>query len=237
METIFGQSTKFDFRQPSSTVSTVVYYHDEHTSAALRCNDEYVKEHKVKWVKPSTWPALAMELERGCKYLAFHVDMISKLSHATANEFIDAIKTLVNFIPNSKDLKVGVVVTPTTPLAVIRDLQKSGVQGLLLDINYYRVDEVQVGINAFVNDIPYWPKHIINELPGAEANLKCNQKNKITLTARQNQVLTLIKERGASNKVIAKALGITESTVKLHVTMIFKKYGVRNRTQLALFSE
>lgn len=227
METIFNQL--------DNKVSTVVYYHDNHSVTALRCNDEYVREFKVKWVKPLTWHDLAIELERGCKYLAFHVDMISKSMHATAIEFIDAIKTLVNFIPNSKNLKVAVVITPSTPISVIRDLQKSGVQGLLLDINYYRADEVQTGINAFVNGIPYWPKHIINKLPGTET--KKSQKNKIKLTARQNQVLALIKERGASNKVIAKALGITESTVKLHVTMIFKKYGVRNRTQLAVFSE
>ena len=51
------------------------------------------------------------------------------------------------------------------------------------------------------------------------------------------QILNLIKERGASNKVIAKTLNITESTVKLHVGIVLKKFGVKNRTQLALFSK
>lgn len=59
----------------------------------------------------------------------------------------------------------------------------------------------------------------------------------IVLTPRQNQILELVSTRGASNKVIAKALKISESTVKLHMSAILKKYGCRNRTQLAVFSQ
>lgn len=59
----------------------------------------------------------------------------------------------------------------------------------------------------------------------------------IKLTTRQSQILALVSERGASNKVIARMLDISESTVKLHVSAILKKYGVRNRTQLAIFSK
>ena len=33
------------------------------------------------------------------------------------------------------------------------------------------------------------------------------------------------------NKQIAQALGVAEATVKAHLTSIFKKLGVRNRTQ------
>jgi len=62
------------------------------------------------------------------------------------------------------------------------------------------------------------------------------KKNFITLTVRQAQVLQIVQERGASNKIIARMLGLSESTVKLHMGAILKKYGVKNRTQLALFS-
>jgi len=58
----------------------------------------------------------------------------------------------------------------------------------------------------------------------------------IVLTPRQRQVFDLLSTRGASNKTIAKMLNISESTVKLHLGVIFKKYGVRNRTQLAIFA-
>jgi DNA-binding NarL/FixJ family response regulator len=49
------------------------------------------------------------------------------------------------------------------------------------------------------------------------------------LTARQNQVIALMAN-GASNKEIARKLGISEATVKVHVATIFKRFGVHNRT-------
>jgi len=60
--------------------------------------------------------------------------------------------------------------------------------------------------------------------------------DKIKLTPRQLQIMDMICSKGASNKSIARLLNISESTVKLHVGHIFKKYGVRNRTQLAVFT-
>jgi DNA-binding NarL/FixJ family response regulator len=62
-------------------------------------------------------------------------------------------------------------------------------------------------------------------------------KNTIKLTSRQNQILDMVTNRGASNKMIAKTLNISESTVKLHIGTILKKFGVRNRTQLAIFGK
>jgi two-component system nitrate/nitrite response regulator NarL len=47
----------------------------------------------------------------------------------------------------------------------------------------------------------------------------------------------MVTNRGASNKMIAKTLNISESTVKLHIGTILKKFGVRNRTQLAIFGK
>ena len=41
---------------------------------------------------------------------------------------------------------------------------------------------------------------------------------------------------GASNKVIARRLGITDSTVKVHVKSIFRKTKMTNRVQLALWA-
>jgi DNA-binding NarL/FixJ family response regulator len=53
------------------------------------------------------------------------------------------------------------------------------------------------------------------------------------LTARQKQVLEHIRQ-GESNKVIARHLGMTEGTVKVHVRQIMRKVGASNRTQLAI---
>ncbi|WP_027483583.1 response regulator [Deinococcus pimensis] len=53
------------------------------------------------------------------------------------------------------------------------------------------------------------------------------------LTAREEDVLRLLA-RGLSNKLIARELDISESTVKNHVKSILAKMQVRNRTEAAL---
>lgn len=54
-----------------------------------------------------------------------------------------------------------------------------------------------------------------------------------SLTDREKQVARTVAS-GASNKEIARALGITERTVKAHVGSIFEKLQVRDRLQLSL---
>jgi len=51
----------------------------------------------------------------------------------------------------------------------------------------------------------------------------------VPLTPRQREVLALLGQ-GQSNKEIARALGLSEGTVKLHVTAILKALKVNNRT-------
>src|SRR4029077_4041147 len=53
------------------------------------------------------------------------------------------------------------------------------------------------------------------------------------LTRRQRDVLGLISQ-GKSNKLIADALVMSESTVKAHVKQIIKRLRVASRTQAAL---
>jgi DNA-binding NarL/FixJ family response regulator len=54
-----------------------------------------------------------------------------------------------------------------------------------------------------------------------------------SLTSRERDVLKFLRE-GRQNKVIAFELGISESTVKVHVCNIMKKLRVSNRTQVAV---
>jgi DNA-binding NarL/FixJ family response regulator len=61
------------------------------------------------------------------------------------------------------------------------------------------------------------------------------QKNP-ELTPRQLAVLAMIGQ-GLSNKLIAAKLEIAESTIKMHITAIFKALGVSNRTQAAIIAK
>lgn len=55
------------------------------------------------------------------------------------------------------------------------------------------------------------------------------------LTPQQRCVLELVSQ-GKHNKEIAAELGVTEATVKAHVTQVLHKLGVRSRTQAALLA-
>jgi NarL family two-component system response regulator LiaR len=55
------------------------------------------------------------------------------------------------------------------------------------------------------------------------------------LTPREHEVLALIA-RGQPNKVIARELGVSEKTVKTHVSNVLGKLGVSDRTQAALYA-
>jgi DNA-binding NarL/FixJ family response regulator len=57
--------------------------------------------------------------------------------------------------------------------------------------------------------------------------------NRVQLTERQEQVLQLLA-RGAPIKIICRELGLSEGTVKTHVTAIYRAFGASNRTEALL---
>jgi DNA-binding NarL/FixJ family response regulator len=57
----------------------------------------------------------------------------------------------------------------------------------------------------------------------------------VSMTDRERQVLLLVSD-GLANKQVARRLGISERTVKAHLTNIFQRLGVRDRTQAALWA-
>lgn len=63
----------------------------------------------------------------------------------------------------------------------------------------------------------------------AQANIAGRNR----LTAREMQVAKLLAQ-GASNKVIARTLDVTESTVKIHVQNVLKKLNLTSRVQIAV---
>ena len=69
-------------------------------------------------------------------------------------------------------------------------------------------------------------KVIVDAAPSANPALQ-------TLTAREQEVAKAVAS-GSNNKEIARALGITERTIKAHASAIFQKLGARDRLHLAL---
>jgi two-component system nitrate/nitrite response regulator NarP len=63
--------------------------------------------------------------------------------------------------------------------------------------------------------------------------VRARAKSGPSLTARERELVELVS-KGLRNRDIAGELGVTEGTVKVYLHGIFEKFGVENRTELAM---
>lgn len=143
-------------------------------------------------------------------------------------DVFSSIKTVLQLNKNGRNTVIGGIVGADTDLKTlrkVRSLIKSfGLRGI-----EFSLEEKFESLSAVMQNKPYLHHSFLEKM-----NTKKAKTSGIKLTPRQEQVVELIANRGASNKVIGRILKISESTVKLHLSAIFKKYGVTNRTQLSL---
>ncbi len=93
-------------------------------------------------------------------------------------------------------------------------------------------DEVLGGVRAVSRgESPLHPR-VARQLLSARAD----SPSALQLTPREAQHLELVRD-GLANKQIARRLGISERTVKAHLTSVFQRIGVVDRTQAALWAE
>jgi DNA-binding NarL/FixJ family response regulator len=92
--------------------------------------------------------------------------------------------------------------------------------------------DLQTALRAVLNCENYVPPDLRDAVRAAAMSSPdvALAKKVASLSAQQLRVLNLVSE-GRLNKQIADSLGIQERTVKAHMTAIFEKLGVRNRTQ------
>ena len=93
--------------------------------------------------------------------------------------------------------------------------------------------EVRMAVET-VRDGSVWaPRKVLSRLLDREPGATLSGEMKPRFTARELQVLTLLRE-GQPNREIALALGIDEGTVKAHVGRLMRKVGVSNRIALTI---
>ncbi len=107
-----------------------------------------------------------------------------------------------------------------------------GVEGYVLkDADSYILKKAIYTVHAGENYIDSSMVPLMNERIAMEKEKTEEEK----LTRREIEVLKLLAE-GLFNKEIAYKLSISEKTVKNHVSNIFKKIGVFDRTQAAVYA-
>ena len=112
--------------------------------------------------------------------------------------------------------------TQTEPLA------DEGVAGLLL--RAADADQIAAAITAVANGLEVFDSSLTTI---ARQRVSASSLSKPELSPREIQVLKLLSD-GSANKEIAYNLGISENTVKFHVTSIMRKLDARSRTEAVL---
>jgi DNA-binding NarL/FixJ family response regulator len=128
---------------------------------------------------------------------------------------------------------------PLVPLAVISAEQQPGIAAALLALGVAGFipksdpSDVIVGaVRLMLAGGVYVPPHLMHDGDPGLPSPGCPRG----LTARQFDVLRLLAQ-GKPNKVIARELGVTEGTVKVHLLAVFRTLDVRNRTSAVLAAQ
>lgn len=136
-------------------------------------------------------------------------------------------------LKNKKDKPKVLILTVHNEVDYLLKAVEIGVDGYLLKDS--ESSELKKAIQIVANGESYIQPDLIPSL-NAKMIEKNTDNDKIqSLTKRELQVLKLLSI-GNYNKEIAEELGISERTVKNHVSNIFKKIDVTDRTQAAVFS-
>lgn len=118
-----------------------------------------------------------------------------------------------------EDEKVMEMVKAGVSAYVLKDVAGSE----LID-TIHRVMEGEIVIH------PRVANRLIEEITRSE-----QEQDEVKLTKRERDVLALLV-KGNSNKEMADSMFISEKTVKNHLTSIFRKLGVKDRTQAAVYA-
>ena len=142
---------------------------------------------------------------------------------------LDGIEVTKRLRDSSPDTKVVVFTSFSDRERIVQALDAGAVGYLLKDAE---PEELHAAVQAASRgEAPLTPR--------AAAALLAHRRDRpveVELTPREREVLGLVVD-GLANKQIARRMGISEKTVKGHLTNLFQRIGVADRTQAALWAE
>ncbi len=179
--------------------------------------------------------------------------LLQRLEGETTVSEVEDFKSLLNLLESLKSL----------PSLVLLDLKLPDIQGIdsllvlkkqfpalpVVIVSAYDEQKIvqnakQYGASGFIPkslEMPEMIQAIAQILEGdlwfpqvSEDNVSAIAFNELTTT--QLKVLTLLRE-GKPSKEMADLMNITEATIKAHLTVIFRKLRVNNRTQAVIVAK
>jgi DNA-binding NarL/FixJ family response regulator len=140
---------------------------------------------------------------------------------------LNGIEATKRIVEANEDVQVVVLTSFADRPQIVAALDAGAVGYLLKDAE---PEEVIRGVRAAARrESPFAPK-VARTLLDARA-----ERPEVQLSDRELEVLGCVA-KGLPNKLIARSLGISEKTVKAHLTRIYQQIGVTDRTQAALWA-
>ncbi|OEE73367.1 response regulator transcription factor [Vibrio ordalii] len=120
-----------------------------------------------------------------------------------------------------------VVISASEEPSVVAQVKSHGAFGFIPKSSDMRA--LIAALNQVLAGDPFFPEGLIAN------HAACNDLTKkiAALTPQQYKVLGMLSD-GLLNKQIAYELNVSEATIKAHMTAIFRKLGVKNRTQAVI---
>ncbi len=144
----------------------------------------------------------------------------------------NGIEVLEEIRKKNMDVKV-LILTVHNEVEYLLKAVDIGVEGYILKES--ESAELKKAINCIVNGENYIQPSLVPALNSRLINRNRDKVKIDSLTKREMQVLVNVAN-GMFNKEIALNLNISERTVKNHISNIFKKIEVNDRTQAAVFA-
>jgi DNA-binding NarL/FixJ family response regulator len=142
---------------------------------------------------------------------------------------VDGVEATRRIVAESLGGEVVVLTSYSDRARIVAALDAGAVGYLLKDAD---PDDVLEGVRAVSRgESPLHPR-VARQLLSARSKAGPD----VQLTPREAEVLSLVRA-GLANKQIARRLEISERTVKAHLTSVFQRIGVVDRTQAALWAE
>ncbi len=211
---------------PPSSGELTVLLCDDHPLFLIGLKTFLSQRDGIKVVGEATEPETLLRLATRLQPNIVIMDM----STAKRNAFT-IFHQLAAFCP---DTKVIIITGYCDPVDLLRSI-RAGAQGFM-----FKSSDPNLLLNAIatIRDGKPWVQReftehlfdVITDLSQA-ASVPPIQ----TLSLREREILRLVAE-GLSNKEIAKQLHISVQTVKVYLTRIFHKLGVRNRVEAAQYA-
>jgi DNA-binding NarL/FixJ family response regulator len=186
--------------------------------------DEVLERVPVKVVGKAT------SLEDGRQFVEqLQPDLIIVETSMSADGAADGLQWLSTVLEQSPQLKAIVLSDSNDPLDVHRALQAGATAYV---VKKAHPDDLAVAVRqTFEHSIYLRSSTAIDEIETTELPL-----DHPSLTRRELEILQLVAE-GLSNAKLARMLWVTEQTVKFHLSNIYRKLNVSNRTEASRWAQ